>query len=634
MTGLIVVLVLGAGMLLQHQVSVRAQEGAVETARLVTALVVQRNVPAADFAKSRLTPAQVQGMDADIAELLRQRRLVGLEIWRLDGHLLYADANHPAAETTMPAHELNRARQDQPWINSSAGDANGRSQTLEVFLPFDTDADAGVDAIVEVLIPEHVIADQIGQSTRELYAVVALLLVALVGVLLVLRRRLMAREYDALHDPLTGLPNRAALRRETDRAIDSARAAPGRHAALLVLDLDGFKAINDTLGHPAGDSLLRQVAESLRESVRPVDVVSRLGGDEFAILLTQLPSETQARVIALHLLARLRANSYQVDGVALSVDASIGVALLPNHGEDSDLLLQRADVAMYQAKRAHTDVAVYDEAKDTHDVSQLGLLAELRRAVELDELTLHYQPKVSLVTGNLEGVEALVRWEHPTRGLLPPGDFIPMAENTGLMQPLTEWVLRRAIGQAVQWRDAGLMIAVAVNLSPLSLLDQDLPRLVLRLLADASLPAHLLELEITETAIMTDPARATQVLTHLQAMGVRVAIDDFGVGYTSLAYLKTLPVATLKIDRCFIAEILHSDKDQAIVESVIGLGHKLGLTVLAEGIESEVVRERLISLNCDEGQGYHIGRPMTPEQLDNWIIDHLRVATAAAHDGI
>lgn len=268
-------------------------------------------------------------------------------------------------------------------------------------------------------------------------------------------------------------------------------------------------------------------------------------------------------------------------------------------------------------------VSPYDEANDPYHVSQLGLLVELRRAIEQDELTLHYQPKIDLVTGDLQGVQALVRWAHPTRGLIPPGDFIPLAENTALMLPLSEWVLRHAIAQAAEWRDSGLMIAVAVNISPRSLFDRDLPVTVLRLLADASLPAHLLELEITETAIMTDPKRATEVLRHLQAMGVRVAVDDFGVGYTSLTYLKSLPVNTLKIDRCFINEMLHTDKDQAIAEAVIGLGHKLGLTVLAEGIESQAVLDRLKSLNCDEGQGYHLGRPMPPEQLNSWVRNHV-----------
>jgi diguanylate cyclase (GGDEF)-like protein len=564
LTGLLVVLGLGAGLVvlhLQQQVSDRAQQSAVETARVVSALVVHRNVDEADFVRSDLAPAEHRDMDADVSELIRQNRLVGLEVWGLDGRLLYGDPKHPAAERNLPADELAQSKLGKPWVTVASGGRGTGIQTLEVFLPFDADHDGGTDGTVEVLIPENKIADQIRRSTRELYSIAALLLVALIGVLFTLRRRLLLREYEALHDPLTGLRNRAALRHETELAIADARAIHSRYAALLVLDLDGFKAVNDTLGHPAGDALLIQVARSLRASVRPSDVVARLGGDEFAILLNHLPDAARAEAIAVHLLDQLRADSYQVQGIALSVDASIGIALIPEHGRDAHLLLQRADVAMYQAKRANAGVAVYDESKDPHDVTQLGLLVELRRAIEQDELTLHYQPKLDLVTGDLQGVEALVLWEHPTRGLLPPGEFIPLAENTGLMQPLTEWVLRRAIAQAAEWRDAGLMIPVAVNVSPRSLLDRDLPAMVLRILADATLPAHLLELEITETAIMTDPIRAAQVLRHLQAMGVRVAIDDFGVGYTSLAYLESLPVSTLKIDRSFVGEMLHSDKD-------------------------------------------------------------------------
>jgi diguanylate cyclase (GGDEF)-like protein len=432
-----------------------------------------------------------------------------------------------------------------------------------------------------------------------------------------------------MHDSLSGLANRAALRRETERALAEAGTGPGRVAALLVLDLDGFKAVNDTLGHPAGDALLVQVARSLAASVRPGDVVARLGGDEFAVLLTALPDRARAEVAAGQVLSRLRADSFQVDGIDLSVDASIGIAILVEHGDTVDLLLQRGDVAMYQAKRANAGVAIYDPVKDPHDVSQLGLLVELRRAIANDELVLHFQPKLGLSTGDLHGVEALVRWQHPTRGLLGPMEFIPLAENTGLMGPLTDWVLRHAIAQAARWRDSGLMIPVAVNIGRRSLIDQDLPVAVLTLLADGGLPAHLLELEITETAIMTDPVRVSRVLRHLQAMGVRVAIDDFGVGYTSLAHLKSLPVDVLKIDRHFISEMLHSEKDQAIVESVISLGHRLGFTVLAEGVENQAVADRLTSLGCDEGQGYHLGRPMPCDRLDDWLNKRLTGATVA-----
>jgi diguanylate cyclase (GGDEF)-like protein len=448
-------------------------------------------------------------------------------------------------------------------------------------------------------------------------------LAVLTLVLLVLRRRLLLREDQALHDSLTGLLNRGALRERLQATVARIGKDESVMAALLVLDLDGFKAVNDTLGHPAGDALLIQVARTLTRSLRPTDVVARLGGDEFAVLLTHLPDAASAEIISRQLLTKLRAGSYSVHGIELAVDASIGIALLPEHGRDTDLLLQRADVAMYQAKRANGGVTLYDEANDAHDVTQLGLLVELRRAIELDELVLHYQPKARLDTGDLHGVEALVRWQHPSRGLLGPDTFVPLAEHTGLMAPLTEWVLRHAVTQAGRWRDLGLMLPVAVNMSPRSLLDGNLAASLLALLAEANVTGDLLELEITETAIMTDPGRAVRVLRQLNAMGIRVAIDDFGVGYTSLTYLKSLPVHTLKIDRAFVTDMLTDPRDQAIAESVIGLGHKLGLNVVAEGIETEEVWQRLKALNCDEGQGYLLARPLPAEELTSWVVAHV-----------
>jgi diguanylate cyclase len=626
LTGLVIVLVLGAAAILnqfQGQMLSRSDQGEIRSALILTGVVVRRNLDGADFGRPALSPAQRRVMGGDVAELLLQNQLVGLAVWELDGHLLYAAGNLLGTGATLPARDLQQAKGQQPWITVTSMVGQPTTFVHEIFIPYDSGHGTVADGVVEVLIPESNIAGEIDRSMVELSAIAGLLLLVFVVALVAFRRRLLAGEFKALHDSLTGLPNRAALRRATDLAIADAQDEDGRHAALLVLDLDGFKAVNDTLGHPAGDSLLVQVAASLSSYVRPSDLVARLGGDEFAILVTDLPDKARAEAVAVNLLARLSADAYSVNSIELSVDASIGVAILPDHGRDVDLLLQRADVAMYQAKRSNAGVMVYDEASDPHDVTQLGLLVELRRAIEQDELTLHFQPKTDLRTGDLEGVEALVRWQHPTRGLLPPGAFIPLAESTGLMQPLTEWVLRHAIAEAARWHDSGLMIAVAVNVSPRSLLDRDLPRTMLRLFADAGLPAHLLELEITETAIMTDPTRANLLLRELQAMGVRVAIDDFGVGYTSLAYLKSLPVHTLKIDRCFVAEMLHSEKDLAIVESVINLGHKLGLTVLAEGIETEEVLDRLKRLRCDQGQGFHLGRPMPTEQLDEWITARL-----------
>ncbi|MDQ1627551.1 MAG: hypothetical protein QOI54_1295 [Actinomycetota bacterium] len=603
---------------LQHQAEVRAGLGAVDTAHVIAALVVHRNLDADDFAQGDLTPAKRADMDADVAELFRQGRLAGLKVWHADGHLIYADSERPQADTQLSPAGLRRSHAGEPWVEAGPKSVRGRG-TLDVFLPVDAGAEGGRGGLVEALIPEDRIADQVRRSTRQLNALAVVVLLAMIGILALLRRRLLSREYEALHDPLTGLLNRGALAERTRQAVAAAQATEGRWAALLILDLDGFKAVNDTLGHPAGDVLLTQLAHTLRGSVRPHDVVARLGGDEFAVLLTRLPDAGQAETVARHLLDRLRECSYTVHGVQLSVDASVGIAIIPTDGRDTDQLVQRADIAMYQAKRAGAGVATYDEATDPHDVSQLVLLVDLRRAIEAGELVLHYQPKLQLATGELVGVEALVRWAHPTRGLLAPATFIPVAEHTGLMAPLTERVLQQAIRQAAYWRDRGLTVPVAVNVSPRSLLHGDLPGTVLRLLAEARVPSALLELEITETAIMTDPDRVVHVLRQLHAMGIRVAIDDFGAGYTSLAYLKQLPVHTLKIDRAFIADILEDEKDEAITESVIVLGHKLGLSVLAEGIETPAVQRRLRDLGCDEGQGHHLGPPMPATDLTAWM---------------
>ena len=603
---------------LQQQVADRVRESAIETASAISALTVGRDFALANFRDVDLGQEPRIDLDDDVATLRAQDRLVGLEVWRIDGKLLYADRGHLTSEQSLPQEELERTVLGVPWVAVTGQSEQRGVATLDIFLPYDATGDGTPEGVVEVVIPEGSVAGQIHRSTIELMGAGALLLVLVVSALLILRNRLLARDRALLRDPLTRLGNRTALRRETARIVDDLATIPNGQAALLMLDLDGFKTINDTLGHPAGDELLRQVARALRGAVDPLDVVARLGGDEFAIALARVDDADDAVATAALILAALRGAAYQVNGIELSADASIGVAMIPDHGADVDRLLQHADVAMYVAKRGRAGVAVYDPGSDPHDVTRLGLLVELRRAIEQDELVLHYQPQLDLSTRRIQGVEALVRWQHPTRGLLPPGEFIAHAENTGLMKSLTEWVLRRAIEQSAAWRAEGLAVPVAVNISPRSLLDRDLPATVLRYLDEASLPAHLLELEITETAIMTDPSRAADVLRHLAALGLRVSIDDFGVGYTSLAYLKTLPVHALKIDQCFVAGMLHSDADLAIAETIINLGHKLGLEVLAEGIEDHLVLNRLTKLGCDSGQGYFIGRPMPADQLAGW----------------
>jgi diguanylate cyclase (GGDEF)-like protein len=422
---------------------------------------------------------------------------------------------------------------------------------------------------------------------------------------------------QALHDALTGLPNRDLF---ADRVSQAIRAADRelRPAALLLLDLDRFKDVNDTLGHHHGDQLLIQVGQRLSGTLRAADTVARLGGDEFAVLLPGANAEGASAVAG-----KLRAALHQpllLNEVTLDLDASIGIAAYPDHGSDAAELLQHADVAMYLAKLTHVGSLVYDPSVDQHSPKRLALLGGLRLALERDQLLLHYQPKADLQSGDVRGVEALVRWRHPEHGLLGPGEFIPLAERTGLIHPLTKAVLDTALEQAARWRRAGHSLSVAVNVSTRCLLDPTFPDQVAGQLADREVPPQLLVLEITESAVMADPARALQVLRGLHALGVAIAIDDFGTGYSSMAYLKELPVDELKIDRSFVNQMAASPRDAVIVRSTIDLGHNLGLRVVAEGVETRQDWEALTALGCDLAQGYYLGRPMPAAELER----HLR----------
>ena len=420
---------------------------------------------------------------------------------------------------------------------------------------------------------------------------------------------------QALHDALTGLPNRTLLRQRSDAALDGADAGT---VGLMLIDLDRFKEINDTLGHAYGDVVLQAVADRLRATVRGSDTVARLGGDEFAILLPSVVDEESARQLAVRALAAMEA-PIEVDGVSLDVDASIGIALSGAHGDDVESLLQNADIAMYSAKDRGLGVCVYDASLNDHSPERLGLLGQLRRAIDNGELVLHFQPKIALPGARVCGVEALVRWVHPQRGLILPGEFIPLAERTPLIRPLTRYVVDAALEQCARWRDAGRVLGVAVNVSARNLLDEHFVEEVEELLAYWQLPASCLELEVTESAIMADPDRARRILTQLAECGVTLSIDDFGAGYTSLAQLKDLPVHQLKIDRSFVAPMAADPSNALIVRSVVELGHNLGLTTVAEGVEDEATRDRLESMGCDVAQGYHICRPMAAEQLEQWF---------------
>jgi diguanylate cyclase (GGDEF)-like protein/PAS domain S-box-containing protein len=446
---------------------------------------------------------------------------------------------------------------------------------------------------------------------------------AVCGVLLTLRdvseRKQLERALtrQAFTDQLTGLPNRALLHDRAEQAIRLA-SRQGLTAALLLLDLDRFKEVNDTLGHHHGDLLLQQVAERLHGSLRGSDTVARLGGDEFAMLLPQITSVQEATAVADKLSAAIEA-PFTVDGLSLDVDASIGVAVYPNHATDANELLQRADVAMYAAKATHTGYTVYEPTLDQHSPRRLGLLGQLRRALAAGELVVHYQPKADVRSARILGVEALVRWQHPEHGLLGPGEFVPLAETTGLIRPLTAYVLDAALRQCRAWLDAGRELSVAVNLSTRCLLDLTLPDQITQLLEDTAVAADRLLLEITESAIMTDPTRALEVLNRLHALGVQLAIDDFGTGYSSMAYLKSLPVDELKVDRSFVKHLRDNQNDAVIVRSTVDLGHNLGLRVVAEGVEDEATLKELATLGCDSVQGFHVARPMPAAELVAWL---------------
>ncbi len=427
--------------------------------------------------------------------------------------------------------------------------------------------------------------------------------------------RQLALEHQSMHDALTGLPNRTLLQQRLRKAAGSTEELG--EGALLIMDLNHFKEINDTLGHPVGDAILRQVAERLQICLTRNDTVARLGGDEFAVVLPSVDRQESERV-ATNLAAALD-REFDVGGHRLYVGASFGIALYPEHGTEVSAIMRCADVAMYAAKRSGTPCAVYNHQHDNHCVSQLDLIQDLRDAIADSTLELYYQPQQDLASGEIAGVEALLRWSHPRHGTVSPDRIIPVAERTGLIRPLTEWVLNKALAQLEGWREEGRTLQIAVNLSMYDLQDAHLPAQVRAGLARWNVPAAALELEITESAMMADPERTLSVLGKLDQMGVRLAIDDFGTGFSSLAYLKRLPVSRLKIDKSFVLHMSADGDDATIVRSTIELAHNLGIEVLAEGVEDSQTADQLRALRCDRIQGYHLCKPIPAVELADWL---------------
>jgi diguanylate cyclase (GGDEF)-like protein len=626
----IVLLGLVLAHVLRDEIRQRALLNARQSAALLDRSLVQPQLAESDL-QTGLSRARIRSLDRTLAPTVAGNQIARIKVWNRSGEVVYASDHGIIGRAFAPSDELREALEGNTASEVSdlkkAENASDRrfGQLLEVYTPLRFHGGRTPAGAFELYLPYAPIATAIGHDTERL----SLLLLAGLIVLYLLLFRIVAHasarlrrqadenEYQALHDALTGLPNRTLFHDRVEQAIRTSRR-DGNRVALMILDVDRFKEVNDTLGHHNGDLLLKQIGERLKTGLRDSDSVARLGGDEFGILLPVIDGADAALAVAQKVHQALR-EPVVINGISLDLAATVGIALAPEHGNDVETLLQRADVAMYLGKEDRTGCELYLPERDEYSPDRLALVGDLRRAIDEHELVLHYQPQAELQTGRVVGVEALVRWQHPQRGLLPPDEFVPLAERTGLIKELTLSVLEEALRQLRTWEDDGLRLSVSVNLSARDLLDLELPESVERLLGRYAIAPQRLELEITESVILADPMRARLVLNRLSAMGVELAIDDFGSGYSSLGYLKRLPVQQIKIDRSFVMNMERDENDAVIVRSTIDLGRNLGLKVVAEGVESEAVWSDLARLDCDAAQGYYLSRPIAPGELARWM---------------
>jgi diguanylate cyclase len=573
-----------------------------------------------------LSSSERAGLRRVVAGAVREGDVLRLRLRDLAGNVVFSDDG--SGFGTRPEDEaLDASRGEQvarlTRTNSDPNDHGSRGvAAVEIYLPLSSGSPAVRVGVLEIYLPYGPIASIVTAGLHRLYLDLAIGLTALylllfaitVSVSRGLRREVAINAFLAHHDPLTDLPNRALFLSRAKAAVPRALRAR-QPMTIAIIDLDHFKVINDTLGHQSGDRLLTELARRVSKNMRPHDTVARLGGDEFGLILRDLPDPEQA-------LFRLRdAIEGEVDirGLPLSVQASIGFVTVSEASTDVNTLLQHADVAMYAAKAHHAGVVRYTPELDHYDSADLTLVGELRHAISAGELVLHYQPQADIGTGGIRAVEALVRWQHPTHGLLFPDRFLPLAEQTDLIDKLTEWVLATALTEI---RDLGTPeseLAVAVNVSGRSIGRADFATRIIEAVGAFDVPPERLIIEVTETALLTDPARAVVVLTELARAGVAVSIDDFGSGQTSLGYLSALPVRELKIDRSFVTDMLENAAHGAIVRSIVDLGHNLSMRVVAEGIETEDALTTLRECGCDVAQGFLLGRAMPAADLDRWL---------------
>jgi len=588
----------------------RAQrEGAVE-ARLLGAENLRAGLMGTQSAVQRRRLARgfkLLGSDGEISgvALIDRRRRV---VQATDRTMVGSRSRSPALEAALEG-------------KPSAGEVG--ENDFDIFNPVRGPNGRPVGAL-RVRMPASAIDAAVANQTGPLYLILGLGLGALcLGLGLVLRearlrmiKEASRKERQALSDALTGLPNRTLFNELLEKAL--AECPRNKRVGVLLMDLDRFKEINDSLGHFNGDRVIERVGDRLKVIVREGDTVARLGGDEFAMLLPNI-SNADAATAAAERVHKTLEEPFTAGGLALRVESSVGIALYPDHGDKAGKLMRAADVAMYASKKGHLGHAIYSPEQQHYSPARLGLVAQLDRAMAQGELVLHYQPKARFDNGVVEGAEALVRWQHPERGMLLPAEFIPVTEHTSMIRPVTIYLLEMALEQGMVWRRNGIELRLAVNLSPQILLDLELPKEIQKMLSRVGAPADSLELEVTESAIIYDPRRAQIVLEGLSEMGLRIAIDDFGTGYSSLTSLKNLPVSTIKIDKSFVMAMDEDNNDAAIVKSTIQLGRNLGLEVVAEGVETPNAWARLADMGCDLAQGYYLSRALDGQRFMGWL---------------
>jgi diguanylate cyclase len=624
---LIPVALLGAALAVSY--NREAQRRGVAEGRSEALLVAQTGVePLLDgrLLSAGLSPAESAALRRLVVRAVGDRHVLRLRLRDLTGKVVYSDDG--SGFDKPPEDEVFRAVRGETVafvtrVNTDGNDTGPAGvSSVEVYLPLLAGAAGTHVGVLEMYLPYAPISSDVAAGIGLLYRNMTLGL-SLLWLLLLgtswsmsrgLRRQVSINAFQAEHDSLTGLPNRVLFHRRAAAAVqDSSHTARG--TVVAIVDLDRFKDVNDTLGHYNGDRLLAELSRRLADHTRAGDTVARLGGDEFGVILHDC-TDPQA---ALGEIRSLIMNQVEVHGLPLAVEASIGFVVAPEDGDEVDVLLQRADVAMYVAKEKHSGVVRYDPSQNHYDATNLTLVAELRHAIDDNQLVLHYQPKTTLVDGRVDAVEALVRWQHPKLGLLPPDRFLPLAEQTELIDKLTRWVLGRAAVDMQALDPAAAGISVAVNVSARNLAHADFAYQVASIIAAAGLPAARLIVEITETALLVDPPRAARVLTELTALGVRVSLDDFGSGQTSLGYLSALPVHELKIDKSFVEDMVVNAGHAAIVRSIVELGHNMSMHVVGEGVETADVLAGLRDTGCDVAQGFLFARPMPLLQLGPWL---------------